>query len=80
MSVGYYRTWYGNFLVTDNTLVSPSRLRFVFHHGADQYPLAGARVQPGIELHNALTASTVHTLVMRYGPVWEGVRVCSSRD
>jgi hypothetical protein len=24
VSVGYYRTWYGNFLVTDNTLVSPS--------------------------------------------------------
>ena len=32
------------------------------------------RVQPGIELHNALNASTVHTLVTRYGPVWEGVR------
>ena len=24
VNVGYYRTWYGNFLVTDNTLVSPS--------------------------------------------------------
>ncbi len=38
------------------------------------FNLAGARVQPGIELHNALNASTVHTLVTRYGPVWEGVR------
>jgi hypothetical protein len=24
LNVGYYRTWYGNFYVTDNTLVSPS--------------------------------------------------------
>ena len=24
LSVGYFRTWYGNFLVTDNVLVSPS--------------------------------------------------------
>ena len=24
LNVGYYRTWYGNFVVTDNTLVSPS--------------------------------------------------------
>jgi hypothetical protein len=38
------------------------------------FNLAGARVQPGIELHNALNASTVHTMVTRYGPVWEGVR------
>ena len=34
----------------------------------------GSRVQPGIELHNALNASTIHTVVTRYGPAWEQVR------
>jgi hypothetical protein len=38
------------------------------------FTFGGYRVQPGLELHNALNASTVHTLVTRYGPAWEGVR------
>ena len=36
--------------------------------------LGSSRVQPGIELHNALNASTIHTEVTRYGPAWEQVR------
>ena len=36
--------------------------------------IGGTRVQPGIELHNALNASTIHTVVTRYGPAWEQVR------
>ncbi len=36
--------------------------------------IGGSRVQPGIEVHNALNASTIHTMVTRYGPAWEGVR------
>jgi hypothetical protein len=38
------------------------------------FNVGGTRLQPGIELHNALNASTVHTIVTRYGPAWEGVR------
>jgi len=38
------------------------------------FNLGGRRVQPGIELHNALNASTIHTTVTRYGPAWEQVR------
>jgi hypothetical protein len=39
-----------------------------------QFTVGGSRFQPGIELYNALNASTVHTIVTRYGPAWEGVR------
>ncbi|OFW04690.1 MAG: hypothetical protein A3I61_12215 [Acidobacteria bacterium RIFCSPLOWO2_02_FULL_68_18] len=39
-----------------------------------QFTVGGARLLPGIELHNAFNASTVHTMVTRYGPAWEGVR------
>jgi hypothetical protein len=38
------------------------------------FTVGGYRLQPGIELHNALNASTIHTIVTRYGPAWEGVR------
>ena len=38
------------------------------------FTVGGYRMQPGLELHNALNASTVHTIVTRYGPAWEGVR------
>jgi hypothetical protein len=38
------------------------------------FTVGSTRVQPGIELYNALNASTIHTIVTRYGPVWEGVR------
>ena len=38
------------------------------------FTVGGTRIQPGVELHNALNASTVHTIVTRYGPAWEGVR------
>jgi hypothetical protein len=38
------------------------------------FNLGGTRVQPAIELHNALNAGTVHTIVTRYGPAWEQVR------
>jgi len=38
------------------------------------FNLGGSRLQPGIELHNALNASTIHTMVTRYGPAWEQVR------
>ena len=38
------------------------------------FNVGGSRMQPGIELHNALNADTVHTIVTRYGPAWEGVR------
>ena len=38
------------------------------------FNLGGSRVQPGIELHNALNADTIHTIVTRYGPAWEQVR------
>ena len=38
------------------------------------FSVGGSRVQPGIELHNALNANTIHTIVTRYGPAWEGVR------
>ena len=31
-------------------------------------------IQPRLELHNALNASTIHTMVTRYGPAWEQVR------
>jgi hypothetical protein len=44
------------------------------------FALGGTRMQPGVELYNALNASTVHTIVTRYGPAWEGVRgVLTSR-
>jgi hypothetical protein len=38
------------------------------------FTLGGYRMQPGVELHNALNANTIHTIVTRYGPAWEGVR------
>ena len=38
------------------------------------FAVGGSRVQPRIELHNALNASTIHTIVNRYGPAWEQVR------
>ncbi len=44
------------------------------------FAVGGTRMQPGVELYNALNASTVHTIVTRYGPAWEGVRgVLTSR-
>ena len=36
VSAGYYRTWYGNFLVTDNLLVATAELQPLLHHGADR--------------------------------------------
>jgi hypothetical protein len=38
-----------------------------------QFTVGGARLLPGIERHNAFNASTVHTIVNRYGPAG---RVC----
>ena len=40
LSVGYFRTWYGNFFVTDNILVSAGGLRLVLHHRAERSPAA----------------------------------------
>jgi hypothetical protein len=33
-----------------------------------------SRIQPRIEIANALNANTIHTIVTRYGPAWEQVR------
>ena len=40
LNVGYYRTSYGNFYVTDNTLVSPADFDSVLHHRAERSPTA----------------------------------------
>jgi hypothetical protein len=61
-------------------LIEPSRLRRESRLNqlnfalSRMFNLGGSRVQPGIELHNALNASTIHTMVTRYGPAWEQVR------
>jgi hypothetical protein len=34
----------------------------------------GYRVQPTIELHNALNASTINAIGTQYGPAWQTVR------
>ena len=36
LNFGYYRRWYGNQTVTDNTLVDAVRLHHVLHHRADR--------------------------------------------
>ena len=36
--------------------------------------LGGTRVQPTIELHNALNASTINAINTQYGPAWQSVR------
>ena len=32
------------------------------------------RVQPTLELHNALNASTINAINTQYGPAWQSVR------
>jgi hypothetical protein len=61
-------------LVEPHRLRRESRLNQVNVAVTRQFTVGGTRVLPGIELHNALNASTVHTIVTRYGPAWEGVR------
>jgi hypothetical protein len=53
---------------------TPSAFQCLFLAVTRQFTVGGTRMLPGIELHNALNASTVHTIVTRYGPAWEGVR------
>jgi hypothetical protein len=61
-------------LLEPQRLRRESRLNQVNLAVTRQFTVGGARLLPGIELHNALNASTVHTIVTRYGPAWEGVR------
>ena len=61
-------------LLEPHRLRRESRLNQVNLAVTRQFTVGGARLLPGIELHNVLNASTVHTIVTRYGPAWEGVR------
>jgi hypothetical protein len=59
VNAGYFRTWYGNFQVTDNLNVSQSGLRPLLHHRAVQ-PTASRRRQPNLRVvrHQAGGAGT----------------------
>ena len=48
MTGGYYRNWFGSFLVTDNTLVTPADFEPVLHHGADRFAAARRRRLSGL--------------------------------
>ena len=61
-------------LIEPHRLRRESRLNQVNFALSRMFNLGGSRVLPGIELHNALNSSTIHTMVTRYGPAWEGVR------
>jgi hypothetical protein len=61
-------------LIEPQRLRRESRLNQLNFALSRLFTIGGSRLQPGIELHNALNASTIHTMVARYGPVWEGVR------
>ncbi len=44
LNVGYFRTWYGGFLATDNEAVSgAANFDSLLHHRADRFPAAGRR-------------------------------------
>ena len=64
-------------LLEPQRLRRESRLNQVNFALSRLFNVGGAGVQPGIELHNALNAGTIHTLVTRYGPVWEGGAGCA---
>ena len=48
VDVGYFRTWSGNFTVTDNTLVTPADYDHVLHHAADGSAAAGWGREPAL--------------------------------
>jgi len=61
-------------LIAPKSLYRENRLHQVNLALSRVFALGRSSLQPRIELHNAFNASTIHTIVSRYGPAWEQVR------
>jgi hypothetical protein len=61
-------------LIEPKSTYRESRLNQVNLALSRVFTVGRSRMQPRIELHNAFNASTIHTVVTRYGPAWEQVR------
>jgi hypothetical protein len=61
-------------LIQPMSLYREKRLNQVNFAVSRVFTAGRSRIQPRIELHNAFNASTIHTIVSRYGPAWEQVR------
>lgn len=61
-------------LIEPQQLYKEDRLNQVNLAFSRVFAIGGYRMQPRLELANALNANTIHTIVTRYGPAFESVR------
>jgi hypothetical protein len=61
-------------LVEPQSLSRESRLNQLYLALSRVFAFGSRRIQPRIEIANALNANTIHTTVTRYGPAWDQVR------